>query len=125
MTKGSYERTPPWQLWEREWKRKSREPGSRHKGQVIPLDGLLGEWGRGTKVRAALREAELFNRWADIIGEKLAQQAIPERLDRGKLVIQVEDSSWRHQLLYMRRELIGKINQALGSGVVKEIVFTA
>ncbi len=112
-------------LWEREWKRKPRDPQGRHKGQVIPLIGTIGEWGRSPKVRTALNEANLFNRWAEIAGEKVAGQATPTRLERGKLTLQVEDSAWRHQLLYMRRELIGKINAELGRGVVKEIVFTA
>lgn len=112
-------------LWEREWKRKPRDAKGRHKGQVVPLVGSLGEWGRSPKVRAALAEANLISRWAEIAGEKVAAQAIPARLERGKLTLQVEDSAWRHQLLYMRRELIGKINASLGSGVVKEIVFTA
>ncbi|GBE30186.1 hypothetical protein BMS3Bbin04_01212 [bacterium BMS3Bbin04] len=118
-------RPHPLLLWEREWKRKPRDAKGRHQGQVIPLDGLLGEWGSNPKVRSSLHEADLFNRWAEIVGDKVGQQAIPARLDRGKLTLQVEDSGWRNQLVYMRRELIGRINGALGDSVVKEIVFTA
>jgi predicted nucleic acid-binding Zn ribbon protein len=125
MTNGREKQPHPMRLWEREWKKKARDPKGRHKGQVMPLDGTLGEWGSSPKVRTALNEAHLFNRWREIAGEKVADQAVPARLDRGKLTLQVADSTWRHQLLYMRRELIGKINATLGRGVVKEIIFTA
>lgn len=112
--------------WEREWHKRGRDLAGRTKtGQIRGLKGLIGEWSEQPKVRGGLREAMIAVRWAEIVGEDLARQAEPGRLDRGTLFVAVPDSAWRHQLLYMRRQLIGRINAAVGEGTVKTIRFTA
>ncbi|MBS1261086.1 MAG: hypothetical protein MAG453_00407 [Calditrichaeota bacterium] len=89
------------------------------------LSALIGAWRERDEVRISLREADLFSRWSEIAGAPVAEHAEPVRIEHGRLTLQVEDSAWRHQLLYMRRELIGRINGALGEKTVREIKFTA
>lgn len=119
------EREKPWRLWERERRRKPRGRGESGDGKVHALSALIGAWRERDEVRISLREADLFSRWSEIAGAPVAEHAEPVRIEHGRLTLQVEDSAWRHQLLYMRRELIGRINGALGEKTVREIKFTA
>ncbi len=68
-----------------------------------------------------IREQDLFIRWEEIVGVAIARQAKPHRLRNGVLWLQVVDAVWRQELSLMRRELIAKINAALGEDLVKEI----
>lgn len=118
------EKLHPWKVWERERKKHPRERSSA-RGGVLQLNSIIENWRGSRRIRDNLLEADIFLRWAEIAGQKVADHSTPLKLDRGKLIIQVEDSSWRHQLHFMRRDLIGKINRELNGKIVSEIVFTA
>jgi predicted nucleic acid-binding Zn ribbon protein len=115
-----------WDGWERErsFKRGRRDDEGRGSGKVTPLGNALEQWKEQEGVTARLGEAEVVNRFAELVGPAVAARAEPVSLRRGKLVLKVTESAWRHQLLYMRRQLIGRINGALGQTVVREIVLT-
>jgi predicted nucleic acid-binding Zn ribbon protein len=68
-----------------------------------------------------IREQDLFQRWEEIVGPAIARQATPNRLRNGLLWLHVVDSAWRQELSLMRRELVAKINAALGEELVKDI----
>ena len=114
-----------WDGWERERSRKmARREGAGHKGKIVPLSNAVNEWVDQHQASAKLGEAEVFTRWAELVGEKVAQQTEPIRLEKGRLVVRVRTSTWRHQLLFMRRNLIAAMNSKIGQKVVSEIVFT-
>ena len=57
--------------------------------------------------------------WEEAGGAALAQHARPVRGRRGQLEIAVPSAVWRTQLSFMQQDIIARINQLLGSGVVK------
>ncbi len=114
-----------WDGWERERMHKqARRDGGGHRGRVVPLSQAVDEWVDQHQASGKLGEAEVFARWAELVGNTVAQQAEPERLEKGRLVVRVKTSTWRHQLLFMRRDLIVAINGRIGQKVIREIVFT-
>lgn len=83
------------------------------------LDGLLenviAELGAGQK----LAECRARMVWEEAVGSALAQHARPLRVRRGQLEIAVPSAVWRTQLSFMQQDIIARINQLLGSEVVK------
>ena len=65
----------------------------------------------------------VLERWPEIVGAKIAEVATPERIRDGKLWVSVSHPAWRNELVFMKRELIDKINAAMGGEVVKDIIF--
>lgn len=113
----------PWKRWEKERARKGvRERAKRP--QALTMAQALGDLVNQPKYKSRLEQASLFNEWPKVVGAALAKKATPVKLERGKLHLHVENSAWRHQLFYMQRELIGKINAFLGERRVREIIFT-
>jgi predicted nucleic acid-binding Zn ribbon protein len=114
----------PWADWEREraYKKKHRDGDSG--GKVVPLADALQQWVRQSGVESKLNEADVISRWAELVGPTVAAQSEPISLTRGRLVLKVSSGSWRHELLYMRKQLIASINDAVGERVVREIVLT-
>ena len=60
--------------------------------------------------------------WHEIVGEKISKVTEPERLSDGKIFVKVKNAAWRNELVFHKRDIIDKINRAVGSSVVKDIV---
>ncbi|HEB84696.1 MAG TPA: DUF721 domain-containing protein [Bacteroidetes bacterium] len=119
---GNGERGSSWDGWHRERVRKGRrDSGS---GAVLSIAAALSRWVESTGRGARFAEAQLLADWEKIVGESVAKHAKPLRLERGRLVLGVTDPVWRHQLFFMREELVGKLNRSAGRKLVREIVLT-
>jgi predicted nucleic acid-binding Zn ribbon protein len=94
---------------------KTPEPKTLEKALV----SVLEELGLGKKIRQ-LRALEV---WNEAVGERIARVATPERIDGGKLVVRVSNAPWRSELVFLKKEIMVKLNKALGEEVVKEIHF--
>ena len=69
-----------------------------------------------------LREAEIWRLWPEIVGETVAARATPVRIIKGVLTIAVSSGPWKQELNFLKSMMIDKLNERLGSQVVKEIV---
>lgn len=78
---------------------------------------------RGQGFEKRLKEADLFRLWPRIVGEVISERSRPVSIERGRLVVHVDDSSWRNELSLMEPEIKDKLNRALGGTVVESIVF--
>lgn len=62
--------------------------------------------------------------WEDIVGKDIADHAEPRNFAFGILYIGTSSSVWANNLLYMKFDIINKINNALKYKLVKNINFT-
>jgi len=69
--------------------------------------------------------AWLSGSWPSIVGPALASHTRPLRCSAGCLELAAEGKAWLQQLEPMRRELCGRINQAWGGNLVREVKFVA
>ena len=67
----------------------------------------------------------LFDRWDQIVGERVAAHARPQGLDDGTLVVVVDEPGWATQLRFLERDLLTRLEEALGPGVVRHLVVRA
>ncbi|MFO7151981.1 MAG: DUF721 domain-containing protein [Bacillota bacterium] len=70
-----------------------------------------------------LKEAMIFVKYGDIVGEKIAAVSKPIFFRGDTLFIGVKNSIWAHQLLFFKVEIIEKINAFLATPLVKDIRF--
>jgi predicted nucleic acid-binding Zn ribbon protein len=66
----------------------------------------------------------VFGRWRAIVGEQIAERALPTALCDGVLSVTAESTSWATQLRMMQSELLAKIAAAVGDGVVTSLKIT-
>jgi predicted nucleic acid-binding Zn ribbon protein len=78
------------------------------------LDRVLA--GLGAPKATAL--AALYDRWSEVVGEQAAAHARPLALRAGTLVIGVDDAALATELRYRRAELVDRLDEVLGVGVV-------
>lgn len=61
--------------------------------------------------------------WQDVVGETIAKMTEVEKFVRGILYVRVHNPSWRNELSFRKKNIIGKLNEAVGKAMVKDIVF--
>ena len=69
-------------------------------------------------------EERLKEAWRSIAGDLVARHASPESLRNGCLVLKVLQPAMRFQLEQLKPQLLGKLREKLGEGVVKSVRFT-
>lgn len=72
------------------------------------IDGLLTRFGWENQIQ----EADLFNRWAELVGEANASASTPERLERGLLTVRCKSTAWATQLRLMKAEVLQQLQTA-------------
>lgn len=83
------------------------------------LTSLLEELGLGQRIR----QLKVLEVWSRVVGERIAGVAMAEHIDRGRLIVRVSKAPWRTELLFMKRQIIERLNSALGEQIVKDIIF--
>jgi predicted nucleic acid-binding Zn ribbon protein len=86
---------------------------SRALGSVLKRHGIAKE----------VREHRLLLQWDKVVGPRVADRTLPDRLEKGVLWVRVETSSWMHQLSFMKEDIIAKANELCGEEVVSDLHF--
>ncbi len=64
-----------------------------------------------------------FAAWPAAVGKRIAVHACPKALVRGTLVIEAEDAVWQKQLFHLRFDILAKLVEVLGGGMVTDLEF--
>lgn len=91
--------------------------------RIKPLNDALGELVQKLGIGKKLREYEAVTRWEEIVGDQIARVSSPSGIEKGVLVVKVNNGPWRNELSLMKEAIIGKINASLGEKVVRDIRF--
>ena len=59
--------------------------------------------------------------WPEAVGATIARYAAPIALVRNKLVVEVEDASWQQPLFQLESQILKRIAEVLGTGVVRDL----
>ena len=61
--------------------------------------------------------------WKEVVGERVAENTIAEKIDHGVLVVRTTTPVWRQELQFQKTTITKKLNKKLGQKVVKDIRF--
>lgn len=89
-----------------------------------PLGLALRGFVKNSGAATDLTKADLFGRWADIVGPGIADHATPVNLVDAELTVSCESTAWAAQLRMLAPQLLRTINEAVGRGAVKRIKAT-
>ena len=87
------------------------------------IDDLLDKALRNLGISKKIKKTQILNTWSKVIGEEIKEHTEAKYFDRGTLFVNVDNSSWAHQLLFMKENLITKINEKLKEELLNEIRF--
>jgi hypothetical protein len=90
-------------------------PGPRRVGEA--LDGVM----RGLGAPEASGVHQVFDRWAEVVGEGLAARTRPLKIDGGRLLLAVDEPAIATHVRFLQPELLARLEELLGAGRVTAI----
>ena len=101
------------------WTDPAEEPARRD--DATPLSEIVGGLlGRRPFVRG-VAVGRLARSWPDVVGERLAHETRPARLDAGTLTVQATSGPWGSQAQFLAEAIRERANELLGSDEVKRV----
>jgi len=67
--------------------------------------------------------SQVWGLWENAVGDVIAKNTRPEAFKGKLLLVHVNSSAWMHQLQFLKKDMIDKINAALGKELVQDIKF--
>ena len=68
-----------------------------------------------------LKVQGVFGRWAELVGQEVADHCTPESFDEGRLVVRTDSTAWATQLKLLAPSVVRRLNEELGHGTVTVI----
>lgn len=84
---------------------------------------VINEISRSHGFAGRLWEYRLQKQWETLVGEATAAHTWPTRIKFHKLHVLVDNSVWLHQLTYLKRSLLEKIQAEMTELSVDDIIF--
>ena len=98
--------------------KEERSPEAVSLGQI--LQGLMMR----REFRAGAGMGKLMSAWEEVVGERLASETVPAKLEQGVLVVAASSGAWAAQVNFLSEEIRRTANELLGSGEVKQVRVT-
>ena len=86
----------------------------------------------GTLLRKTLESAGIADKvdrqmavafWEDIVGSKLASKTTALKVEKDVLKVKVISSSWRNELVFLKKAILKKVARRIGKGKINDIYF--
>jgi len=90
------------------------------KSHLVPISSVLRDSQK--KTQAAFAISSLRKQWPQIVGEMLAKQTKPKKIDRNILWVTVQNGALNYELSLMKPAILEKIQQVSGSNF-KDVKF--
>ena len=65
-----------------------------------------------------LKVQGVFGRWAELVGDEVADHCTPESFADGRLVVRTDSTAWATQLKLLTPTVVRRLNEELGHGTV-------
>ena len=74
-------------------------------------------------VAEELEKYPIWTEWAALVGETIAAHARPLRLRGTVLVVAADGPDWIHELRFLKRDLLARLNERLGRPAIRDLYF--
>lgn len=64
---------------------------------------------------------DIFRRWPEAVGAKIAARTQPQTFSRGTLVVRAASATWQNELMFLRQTIITRLNGMLDAPRIKEL----
>ena len=93
----------------------------RNRKRFVPIGSVIGKLMRQYRPANDRQLLEVWDVWEQAVGTAIAANARPAAFKGDTLLIHVVSSTWLHHMRFLEKELIEKINVAMGHQVVRSV----
>ena len=88
-----------------------------------PIKTVLNTYLFKTGLDAGVNQQQAVNIWPKTVGKKIAENTTAQHLEHRVLIVRVASPIWAQELQFQKKEVLFKINSALGKNTIKDIRF--
>jgi predicted nucleic acid-binding Zn ribbon protein len=99
---------------------KKSRPNSK---KFVPIGSVLDKVLLQCRPKTNQALVQIWDLWEDAVGASIAANARPAAFKGDMLLVHVSNSSWLHHLRFLEKELIDRMNQALGGKFIHSVKF--
>lgn len=88
-----------------------------------PLGSVLKDVISSLGIDSKLYNAEVVAAWEDIAGERIGREVDKAWMKGDRLIVRIKSPVWRQELHLNRETWCQRLNEELGAGRVKDIIF--
>ncbi len=91
--------------------------------KLSPLSRILTRSFKNLGIDFKITQQKVMDQWLEIVGEPIDSISKPRYFKFRTLFVNVSDSMWLHQLVFMEDQIKEKINKFMGRKLVQKIYF--
>jgi len=96
---------------------------NKHKTKFVHISSLIGDVLKKYRLEADAELVQVWRVWDTIVGNVIAQNAKPAAFKGRILLVHVTSSTWLHQLQFLKKDIIDKLNVTLGKTLIEDLKF--
>ena len=86
------------------------------------MSDLLKEFMKKIPRQTELKRGMVLHLWPEVVGEGIGKATKGVRFDGEKLIVTMANEAWRFELHANRYRIMKKLNERVGSPIVKELI---
>jgi hypothetical protein len=98
-----------------------RDPGRKRSAEPSSVGDIVAGLMRERVLAGGMQVGRLARIWPAVVGDRLAAETAPVRLEGGLLIVAATDGPWGAQARFLSEEIRKQANQALGGEPVKRV----
>lgn len=79
---------------------------------------------KSTGIELSVEQSKALLVWEEVVGKSIAKNTEAQEVKHGTLMVKVSTPVWRNEIAMQKKEIIGKLNERIGSPVIKNIRLT-
>lgn len=87
------------------------------------LTAVMADMCRNIGMTEAYDQFKTLQIWDSVVGEAIAKVTMVEQIKDGDLYVRVRSPSWRMELNFRKKEIVTRLNGAIGREMIKTIIF--
>ncbi len=89
------------------------------------MDQLLKDFLKKIPHRTKFKRGMVLHVWPEVVGEQISEITKNIHFEGDRLIIEVDNAAWRHEIHSNRYSIIKKLNDKVDAKIVKEIIVRA
>ena len=94
------------------------------KSNLTPIKDIITNLFGDSSLPFNLDDAHIWKVWDEVVGDRIAGNAQPSWIKKGRLMVKVSDPIWLQELKFVGEDIKEKLNMKLGRKAVGQIDFS-
>ena len=95
----------------------------KRKAEFVHIGSILGDVLKKYRRESDSELVQVWQIWDGIVGEVIAQNAKPAAFKGKILLVHVTSSTWIHQLQFLKKDMVERLNAALCKPLIEDLKF--